>query len=141
MLLNVVLKKTLENPLDYKEIKPVSPKVNQLWIFIERTDAETETTILWPRVVKSRLIRKDPDAGKVWRLGGEGDDMMRWLDGITNSMHEFEQAPGDGEGQGNLACCSPWCCKESDMTEWPNNKATHIMMFSYGGPRWLMYNT
>ena len=91
------------------EIKPVNPKRTQSWIFIRRTDAKTEAPILWPPDVKSRLIGKDPDAGKDWRQEEKGvteDEMAGWhhrLDG-----HEFEQALGDGEGQGSLACCSPW---------------------------------
>ena len=116
-----VLEKTLEGPLDCKEIWSVSPKGNQLWIFIGRTDAEAEAPILWPPDVKNRLIGNDPDAGKDWRQEEEGmteDEMVglhHWLDG-----HEFEQAPGVGHGQGSLACCSPWGHKESDMTEWLN---------------------
>ena len=117
----VVLEKTLESPLDCKEIQPVNPKGNQSWIFIGRTDAEAETLILWPPDVKNWLIRKPPDAGKGWRQEEKGmteDEMVEWhhqLDG-----HEFEQAPGVGDGQGSLACCSPWGRKESDMTEWLN---------------------
>ena len=105
-------------PLDCKEIKPVYPKGNQPWIFIGRTDAEVEAPILWPPDGKSWLTEKDPDAGKDWRLEETGtpvDEMLGWqhrLDG-----HEFEQAPGDGEGQGCLACCSPWGDKKSDMTK------------------------
>ena len=99
----------LENNLDCKEIKPVSPKGNQSWIFIVRTDAEAEAPILWPPDVKSWLIGKDPDAGKDWRQEEKGmteDDMVgwhHWLDG-----HEFEQAPGVDDGQGGLACCGSW---------------------------------
>ena len=78
----VVLEKTLESPLDSKEIQPVHPKGNQFWIFIGRTDAEE--LILWPPDAKSWLIRKDPDAGKDWQQ--EEKAMMRWLDGITDSM-------------------------------------------------------
>ena len=106
--LTVVLVNTLESPLNYKEIKPVNPKGNQLWIFIGRTDTEAEAPILWPPDVKNRLIENDPDAGKDWRQeeGGMTEDEMvgwhHWLDG-----HEFEQAPGVGHGQGSLACCSP----------------------------------
>ena len=77
----VVLEKTLESPLDWKEIKPVNPKGNQSWIFIGRTDAEAETPILWPPDVKNWLIWKDPDAGR-----RRGQQRMRWLDGITDSM-------------------------------------------------------
>ena len=79
---NVVLEKTLESPLDCKEIQLVYPKGNQSWIFIGRTDAEAETPILWPPDTKSWLAGRDPDAGKDWR----GWQRMRWLDGITNSM-------------------------------------------------------
>ena len=79
----VVLKKTLESPLDCKEIQPVHPQGNQSWIFIGRTDVEAEAPILWPADMKSQHIRKDPDAGKDWRQGWQ---RMRWLDGITDSM-------------------------------------------------------
>ena len=114
----VVLKKSLESPLDYKEIQPVHPKGNQSWIFIGRIDVEAETPILWPPDAKNWLIWKDPDAGKDWRQEEKGtteDEMVgwhHWLDG-----HEFEQALGVGEGQGSLVCCSPWGHKESHMTE------------------------
>ena len=81
----VVLEKTLESPLDCKEIKPVNTKGNQTWIFIGRTDAEAEAPILGPPDVKSWLIRKDPDAGKDWRHE-EKVMTRRWLDGITDSM-------------------------------------------------------
>ena len=97
---------------------PVHPKGNQSWIFIWRTDAEAETPILWPPDVKNWLIRKDPDAGNDGRQEEKvttEDEMVGWhhrLDG-----HEFEQASGVGDGQGSLACCSPWDCKESDTTE------------------------
>ena len=82
----VVLEKILESPLDCKEIKPVNPKGNQSWIFIGRTDAEAETPVLWPPDVKSWLIGKDPDAGKTEGRRRRGQQRMRWLDGITNSM-------------------------------------------------------
>ena len=82
----VVLEKTLESSLDRKEIKPVNPKGNQPWIFIGRTDTEVEAPILWPPDVKSQLIGKNPDAGKEWGQEEKGDDRMRWLDGITDSM-------------------------------------------------------
>ena len=113
----VVLEKTLESPLDCKEIQPVHPKGNQSWIFIGRTGAEAETPILWPGDGKKWLLRKDSDAGKDWRQGKgmTEDEMVGWhhqLDG-----HKFEQALGVGDGQGGLACCSPWGCKESDTTE------------------------
>ena len=113
----VVLEKTLESPLDCKEVQPVNPKGNQSWIFIGRTDAENEVPILWPPDAKNWLIGKDPDAGKDWRQEKrttEGE-MVGWhhqLDG-----HEFEQAPGVGDGQGSLPCCTPWGHKELDTTE------------------------
>ena len=114
----VVLEKTLESPLDCKEIQPVHPKANQSLIFIGMTDAEAETPILWPPDAKDWLIWKDPDAGKDWRQEEKGtteDKMVGWhhrLDGC-----EFEYAPGVGEVQGSLACCSPWGRKESDTTK------------------------
>ena len=105
-----------ESPLDCKEIKPVNPKGSQSWIFIGRTDAEAEAPILWPPNVKNWLIGKDPDAGKDWReeKGMTDNEMVgwhHWLDG-----HEFEWTLEVGDGQGSLACCSPWGCKELDMT-------------------------
>ena len=118
----VVLEKTLESPLDCKEIQPVNPKRIQSWIFIRRTDAEVETPILWPPDVKSRLIRKDPDAGKDWRQEEKGtieDEMAGWHHRLNG--HEFEQGLEDGEEWGSLVCCSPWSCKELDMTEWLNS--------------------
>ena len=82
----VVLEKTLESPLDCKEIQPVHPKGDQSWVFIGRTDAEAETPVLWPPHVKSWLIRKDPDAGRDWGQEEKGRQRMRWLDGIIDSM-------------------------------------------------------
>ena len=82
----VVLEKTLESPLDCKEIQPVHPKGNQARIFMERTDTETETPILWPPDVKNWLVGKAPDTGKGWRGRRKGRQRMRWLDGITNPM-------------------------------------------------------
>ena len=82
----VVLEKTLESPLDCKEIKPVNPKGNQPWIFIGRTDAEAEAPVLWPPDVKNWLIVKGPDAGKYWRQEEKGWQRIRWLDGITDSI-------------------------------------------------------
>ena len=117
----VVLEKTLESPLDCKEIQAVHSEGNQSWISIGRIDAEAETPILWPPDVKNRLIWKDPDAGKDGRWEETGmtvDEMFGWyrqLDG-----QEFEQAPGAGDGQGSLSRYSPWGCKESDTTEWRN---------------------
>ena len=82
----VVLEKTLESPLDCKEIQPVHPKGDQSWVFIGKTDVEAETQILWPPDAKSWLIWKDPDAGKDWSRRGRGWQRLRWLDGITDSM-------------------------------------------------------
>ena len=115
----VVMGKTLESPLDCKEIQPVHPKVNQPWIFIERTDAEAEAPLLWPLDVKNWLIGKDHDAGKDWRQekGTTEDEMFGWHH--PHDGHAFEQAPGYGDGQGSLSCCSPWGHKELDTTE-PN---------------------
>ena len=104
-----MLEKTLESPLDCKEIQPVHPKGNQSWLFIGRTDAEAETPILWPPDAKSQLIRKDPDGGRDRRQEEKGmtvDEMVRWHHRLNG--HEFEQALGVGDGQGRLACCSQW---------------------------------
>ena len=114
----VLLEDSLESPLNYKDIKPVHPKGNQSWIFIGRTNAEDEAPILWPPDVKNWLIRKYTDTGKEWRQEEKGtteDAMVEWHHQLNG--HEFEQAPGPGDGQGSLACCSPWGCKELDMTE------------------------
>ena len=113
----VVLEKTLESPLDCKEIQPVHWKGDRSWVFIGRTDAEAETPILWPPHVKSWLIGKDSDAGRDWGREEKGtteDKMAGWhhrLDG-----REFEWTPGVGDGQGGLVCYNPWGCKELDMT-------------------------
>ena len=113
----MVLEKTLESPFQ----SPVHPKGSQSWISIGRTDAEAETPKLWPPDAKNWLTRKDPDAGKDWRQEEKGtieDETVGWFHWLNG--YEFEQAPGVGDGQGSLACCSPWGCKESDMTEWLN---------------------
>ena len=131
----VVLEKTLENPFDCKETKPVNLKGNQSWIFIGRTNVEAEASILWPPDAKIWVIRKDLDAGKDWRqeeMGMIEDEVVgchQWLNG-----HEFEQALGNGEGQGSLACCNPWGHKESDTTELLNSNknvktCTHLAHF------------
>ena len=115
----VVLEKTLESPLDCKEIQPVHPKGNQSWMFIGRTDAEAEAPILWPPDVKNWLIGRDPDAGKDWEQEKKGvteDYMIGWHHQLNG--HEFEQTPGGSEGQGSLACYSPRGHKESDTTSW-----------------------
>ena len=114
----VVLEKTLESPLNCKEIHPVHPKGDQSWVFIGRSDVKLETLILWPPHVKSWLIGKDSDAGRDWGQKEKGtteDEMAgwhHWLDGC-----ESEWTPGVGDGQGGLACCDLWGCKESDTTE------------------------
>ena len=107
-----MMEKSLESPLDCKEIKPVNPKANQPWIFIGRTDAEAESPILWPPDSKSWLIWKDPDAGKDWGWEEKGvteDEMDGWHHWLSG--HELEQTPRDTERQGSLVCCSPWCCR------------------------------
>ena len=81
-----MLEKTLESPLDFKEIQPVHPKGNQHWLFVGRTDAEAETLMFWPSDAKSQFIGKDPDAGKDWGQKEKGVQRMRWLYGITNSV-------------------------------------------------------
>ena len=134
----VVLEKTFENHLDWKEIQPVHPKGDQSWVFIGRTDAEAETPILWLPHVKCWLIGKDPDAGWDWGQEEKGtteDEMAGWhhqLDGC-----EFEWTPGVGDGQGGLACCDSWGRKESHTTErliWSDNyshRAVHHIPMTY----------
>ena len=110
----VVLEKTLESLLDYREIKPVNPKRNQPWIFIGSTGAEAP--ILWAPDANNRLIVKEPDAEKDWgqEKGATEDEMVGWHHRLNG--HDFEQTQKDGEGQGSQACCSAWGRKESDMT-------------------------
>ena len=117
----LVLENTLESPSDCKEIKPVNPKGNQPWIFTGKTDTETEAPILWPPDVKSHLTGKYPDDRKDWRQekGMTEDETVGWHHWLNG--HEFEHTQGDSEGQGSLACCSPWSNKELDTTEWLNN--------------------
>ena len=113
--------RTLKSPLDCKEIQPVHPGGEQSWVFIGRTDAEAETPILWPLVVKSWLIGKDPDAGKDWSQEEKGtteDEMVVWNHRFNG--HGFGWTPGVGDGQGGLACCSSWGHNELDTTEWLN---------------------
>ena len=120
-LWTVVLEKTLESPLDCREIKPVNPKGNQSWIFIGRTDAGAEAPILWLTDAKNWLIWKDPDAGKDWRWEEKGmteDEMVGWHNQLDG--HEFEQALEVGDGQGSGACYSPWGRKKLDMIKWLN---------------------
>ena len=121
MLLNCSVGEDSWESLDFKEIKPLNPK-DQLWKLIRRADSEVEAPILWQPDAKTQLFRKDPDAGKDWRQEDKGmteDEMVGWHHWIN--VHEFEEAPGDGEGQGSLASCSPWSYKELDKTERLNN--------------------
>jgi len=121
MLLNCGVGEDSWESLGLQEIKPVNSKGNQSWVFIGRTDAEAETRIIWLPDTKKWCIGKDPDSGKDWGQEEKGtteNKMVGWhhqLDG-----HEFEQALGVVDGQGSLACCSPWGRKEFDMTKWLN---------------------
>ena len=111
-------RRLFESPLDFREIQPVHPKVDQSWVFIGRTDVEAETPILWPPDVKNWLIGKDPDAGKDWgqeEKGATEDEMVGWHHGLNG--HGFGWTPGVGDGQGGLVCCSSQGHKELDMTE------------------------
>ena len=113
----VVLEKILESPLD--EIKSVNPKISHFWIFTGRTDAKAEASILWPPEAKNWLIGKDPDTGKDWgqEKGMTEDEMFGWHHQLNR--HEFEQAPGVGDGQRRLVCWSPCSCKELDrLSDW-----------------------
>ena len=124
----VVLEKTLESPLDCKEIQPVHSKGDQPWVFLGRTDAEAETPVLWPPHAKSWLVGKDSYAGRDWGQEEKGmteDEMAGWHHWLGG--HEFEWTPGVGDGQGGLACCNSWGRKESDMTDqlnWTELKET-----------------
>ena len=116
----VMLEKTLESPSDCKEIQPVHPEGDKSRIFIGRTNAEAETPILWPPDVKNWLIWKDPGAGTDWRQEEKGtteDEMVGWNHWLNGP--EFEQAPGAGDGQGSLACCSPLVAKgQTWLSNW-----------------------
>ena len=142
----VVLEKTLESPLDCKEIQPVPSKGDQSWVFFGRNDAEAETPVLWPPHAKSWLIGKDSDAGRDWGQEEKGtteDAMAGWhrqLDGC-----EFEWTLGVGDGQGGLACCNSWGRKELDTTErlnWTDGQAslhiialhTYLLIFAWRAP-------
>ena len=115
-----MFEKTLESPLDFKDIHPVDPQGNQSWIIIGRTDAEAEIPILWPPDVKDWFIGKDPDAGKDWRQEEKGmteDEMVGWHHWFNG--HGFQQAPRVGDGQGSLACCSPWVTgSQTGLSDW-----------------------
>ena len=113
-----MLEKTLESPLDCKEIQSVHPKGDQAWVFTGKTGVEAETPILWPPDVKNWLIGKDPDAGKDWgqeKKGMTEDEMVGWHHWLNG--HGFGWTRGVGDGQGGLGFCGPWGCKESDITE------------------------
>ena len=129
----VVLKKTLESPLDYKEIQPGHPKRDQFWVFIGRTDVEAETPVIWP-LDANRLIGKDPDARKDWgqeEKGMKEGEMVGWHH--WHNGHGFGWILGVGDGQGSLVCCGSWGRKESDTIEWLNwiaNEATDKELIS-----------
>ena len=116
-----MLEKTLESPLDCKEIQPVHSKGDESWVFFGRTDAKAETPILWPSHAKSWLTGKDSDAGRDW-----GQEERRVTEDETAGWHhrlnglEFGWTPGVGDGQRGLACCNSWGRRESDTTEWLN---------------------
>ena len=114
----VVLEKTLEHSLDCKEIQPVHSEGDHFWVFIGRNDAKAETPVLWLPHVKSWLIGKNSDAGKDWgqeEKGTTGNEMAGWHHGLDG--RESTWNPGDGDGQGGLACSDSWGRKESDTTE------------------------
>ena len=124
----VVMEKTLESPLDCKEIKPVNLEGKQPWIFNWCWGWSSNT---WSPDAKSRLIGKDPDAGKDWRQEKKGtaeDEMIGWHHWLNG--HEFEQALGDGEGQGSLVCCSSWGCKEPWLNDWPTTTNIKFVFFN-----------
>ena len=130
----VVLEKTLESPSDCKEIQPVHSEGHQPWRFFGRNDAEAETLVLWPPHAKSWHIGKDSDAGRDWwqeEKGTTEDEMAgwhHWLDGC-----ESEWTPGDGSGQGGLACCDSWGRKELDTTEQLNWTSVSFLQLIFPG--------
>ena len=142
----VVLEKTLESPLDCKEIQPVHSKGDQPWVFFGRNDAKAETLVLWPPHAKSWLIGKDFDAGRDWGQEEKGtteDEMAGWHHRLYGC--EFEWTPGVGDGQGGLVCCDSWGRKESDTTEqlnWtelnlPNKELKAIIIKLLTEHRWI----
>ena len=134
----VVQEKTLESPLDSKKIKPINPKGNQPWIFFGRTDTEDEALIFWSWDAKSWLIGKDPDVGKDWKKEEKGateDKMVGQHHRLSG--HEFEQTLGGNEGQGSLACCSPWRhnrIRHDLVTELEKEMAPHSSVLAWKIP-------
>ena len=142
------LEKTLESPLDCKEIQPVHLKGDGSWVFIGRTDVETETPILWPPDANIWLIGEDPDAGKDWGQEEKGmteDEMVGWHHCLNG--HGFGWTLGVGDGQGGLACCGSWGRKESDRTErqnWTDGKGWKEQIVNkhwlwHFGWSWILY--
>ena len=124
----VVLEKTLESPLDGKEIKPVNPKVNSPEYSLEGLMLKLKLQILWPPDAKNWL-EKDP-AGKDWRQDVKGtaeDEMVGWHHWFNK--HEFEQAPGVGDGQGSLACCSLWGLSQTQLSDWTELRALTLVQY------------
>ena len=136
----VVLEKTLESPLDSKEIQPVHPNGSQSWMFIGRTNAEAETPTLWPPDVKSWLMWKDPDAERDWRREEKETteyETVGWHHRLNG--YEFEWTSGVGDGQGGLTCCSPWGLKETDWaTELNWTRSTHEWVCHSGWANLIM---
>ena len=125
----VVLEKTLESPLDYKEIQPVHSEGDQSWVFFGRSDAKAETPVLWPPHAKSWLIGKDSDVGRDWGQEEKGtteDEMVGWHHRLNG--YGFPRTPGVGDGQGGLECCSSWGHKKLDTTEGLNWTRTLQLM-------------
>ena len=137
MLLNCGAGEDSKSPLDCKEIQPVHPKGDQSWVFTGRTDVEAETPILWPPDAKSGLIWKDPDAGKDWGQEEKGmteDEMVGWHHRLNG--HGFGWTPTVGDGQGSLACCSSWGCKEShdwvtELNSAKTNSGVTVLLFCH----------
>ena len=138
----VVLEKTLESPLDCKEIQPVHSEGDQPWDFFGRNDAKAETPVLWPPHVKSWLIGKDFDAGRDWgqeEKGAAEDEMAGWHHALDG--RESEWTPGDGDEQGGLACCHSWGREESDTTELLNwtEHTSHSTYLTFYTVLWLLF--
>ena len=126
-----VLEKTLESPLDSKGIKPINPKGNKPWVFLGRNDAKVEAPILWPLMQRADSLEKSLMLGKIEGIRRRRQQRMRWLDSITDSMDMDLSKLRDSEGQGNLACCSPRGCKESDTTKQQNSNSNHVCVHAW----------